>query len=454
MTTYNKVTLDGTTLMDISDTTAVAADVALGKYFYTAGGAKTAGTATIGNADYVRTVIAPLQTLTPTSNGTTYSAIVNSEPFEEDESYIITYNGDEYLYTCQVLWATNYVLGDQQHFFGTSADFTYPFGIIYESGGQTCEIATTNGNSVTVKIEKIELLNGGTTLMNKTITSNGTYSAENDNADGYSEVTVNVPSGQPSLQSKTATPTESQQTITADNGYDGLSSVLVGAVSSTYIGSGITRQAGSTITPSETAQTVSTSGKYMTGDIAVNAISSTYVGSGIDRRTSSNLTASGATVTAPAGYYASAASKAVASGSASTPATTVTANPSISVSSAGLITATASATKSVTPTVSAGYVSSGTAGTITVSGSNTQQLSTQAAQTITPTTTNQTIASGKYLTGAQTIKGDANLVASNILSGVSIFGVQGSVSFQTIYSGSAAPSSSTGINGDIYIQTS
>ena len=53
---------------------------------------------------------------------------------------------------------------------------------------------------------------------------------------------------------------------------------------------------------------------------------------------------------------------------------------------------------------------------------------TKGAQTYTPTTTNQTISSGRWLTGAQTIKGDANLVASNIKSGVSIFGVSGSYS--------------------------
>ncbi len=116
----------------------------------------------------------------------------------------------------------------------------------------------------------------------------------------------------------------------------------------------------------------------------------------------------------------------VASGSATTPATSITANPSISVnSSTGLITATVSGSQSVTPTVSAGYVSSGTSGTITVSGSNTSQLTTQSAQTITPTTTDQTIASGKYLTGTQTILGDANLLAENIKKDVVIFGITG-----------------------------
>lgn len=52
---------------------------------------------------------------------------------------------------------------------------------------------------------------------------------------------------------------------------------------------------------------------------------------------------------------------------------------------------------------------------------------TKGAQTYNPTTTDQTISSGRWLTGAQTIKGDANLVASNIKSGVSIFGVSGSI---------------------------
>ena len=50
---------------------------------------------------------------------------------------------------------------------------------------------------------------------------------------------------------------------------------------------------------------------------------------------------------------------------------------------------------------------------------------TKAAQTYTPGTSDQAIAAGQWLTGAQTIKGDANLVASNIKEGVTIFGKTG-----------------------------
>lgn len=85
--------------------------------------------------------------------------------------------------------------------------------------------------------------------------------------------------------------------------------------------------------------------------------------------------------------------------------------PSISVSSGGVITATSTLSNS-------GYMASGTK-------SNTKSLTTKQAQTYTPTTYNQTISSGQYLTGTQTIQGDSNLVASNIKSGVSIFGVTG-----------------------------
>lgn len=51
------------------------------------------------------------------------------------------------------------------------------------------------------------------TLTIKSITTNGTYDAEDDNADGYSSVTVNVPSGGSSSQTATGTVAGSGTTI-------------------------------------------------------------------------------------------------------------------------------------------------------------------------------------------------------------------------------------------------
>jgi len=149
--------------------------------------------------------------------------------------------------------------------------------------------------------------------------------------------------GTPTLQDKSIdNPGETATTVNADAGYDGLQSVTVGA------------------------------------------ISSSFVGSNIARKSSVDLTVSGSTVTAPAGYYASNATKTISAGSATTPAKTISVTPTISVSSAGVISVSVSGSSSVTPTVSAGYISAGTAGTISVSGSSSQSLTTQAAATITP----------------------------------------------------------------------
>lgn len=87
------------------------------------------------------------------------------------------------------------------------------------------------------------------------------------------------------------------------------------------------------------------------------------------------------------------------------------ATPMIEVSAGGLITAKTEQEK--------GYVPGGTK-------SATQQLTTQGAKTVTPTTTEQiAVASGRYTTGDVVVAGDANLVPENIAEGVSIFGVQG-----------------------------
>lgn len=67
-----------------------------------------------------------------------------------------------------------------------------------------------------------------------------------------------------SLQSKTVSPSESAQTIKADNGYDGLSQVTVNAVSRTYVGSGVTKKSAATYTPKTSDQSIAAS-QYLSG---------------------------------------------------------------------------------------------------------------------------------------------------------------------------------------------
>ena len=486
------------------------------------------------------------------------------------------------------------------------------------------------------------------------ITSNGS----NIDVAHYATANVSVSGSAPSLQSKskTYTPTTSKQeeTISADNGYDGLSSVAITVnampsgsattpatsitanpsisvsssglitatasatksvtptVSAGYVSSGtagtitvsgsntsqLTTLGATTYNTSSSDQTI-TSGKYITGTqtikavttsgltaaniksgttvkvgdandddriasvsgtfTAANTISSGQTAAGasqllsgysafidgseikgnIATKTSSDLTASAQTVTVPAGYYASQATKsvstltlptsasssatsgyaskatidrstsdqyinigtgyntaggyykisAVANGSATAPSTISGTSASVST---GTNTLTLSKTVSVTPSVTAGYISSGTAGNANVS--LTASVTTLGATTYNTSSSNQTIASGTYLTGAQTIRAvttsnisaanikagvtinvgdsadadriagvtgtftsDATAAAGDIVSGKSAYvngsKVDGSLTFQTIYTGTSNPSSGTGSNGDIYIKT-
>ena len=297
-----------------------------------------------------------------------------------------------------------------------------------------------------------------------------------------------------SLQSKEATPTTSAQTITADTGYTGLAQVKVNPIPSEYIipsGTSSITQNGTfniaqyasvsvsvsgsapvieslSVTPTESSQTFTASGGtdgY--SPVTVGAISNTYVGTSVPRRTS--LTTNAATVTASAGYYSSAVSATISSGSAFTPATTITVFPGISVDASGLITATAASAANIVPTVNAGYITAGSPGTVTISGSRTSQLTVQAATTITPTKSVQTaVASGRYTTGIVSVAAipaayqdvtGVTASAAGVLSGTAFVTSSGTLTNGTLviqhyYTGSSAPSSSLGVNGDIYLQTS
>ena len=311
------------------------------------------------------------------------------------------------------------------------------------------------------------------------VTSNGTKDVTS-----YASINVNIPTGSTiNNQDKSATPSESSQIITPDDGYTGLGSVTVGAISKTYVGSSVTRQAAKTVTPTTSSQTAVASGVYTTGAITVAAIPSSYIvpsgnkeitanGTNIDVKSYATVSVavptggggttinnqdktvtpstSQQTITADSGYTGLGTVTVNAMPSGTTTAPTSISGTSATVST-GTNTLTLTKTISVTPRVTtAGYVSAGTAGNASVT--LTASVTTKAAATITPGTTNQTIAAGTYLTGTQTIAGDADLKGSNILSTANIFGVQGTVELTTVYVSTSAPGSSTGSNGDIYIQ--
>lgn len=168
---------------------------------------------------------------------------------------------------------------------------------------------------------------------------------------------------EPVLQNKTVTPSTSTQEVRPDTGYDGLSQVTVNAMT--------------TATQATPSITVSTSGLITASATQTEG----YVTGGTKSATKQLTTQAAKTITP-----STSSQTAVAKNVYTTGAVTVAAIPST-------------------------YV---------------KPTTTKSATTYTPSTSNQTIAAGTYCSGTQTIKGDSNLVAGNIKSGVSIFGVAGS----------------------------
>ena len=333
------------------------------------------------------------------------------------------------------------------------------------SGSAITVVDTLDANGGTIRTITAVSLEGDTVAADKLLSG---YTAHNSLGEAITG--TYVPSSTNTQSNKTVSPTESQQVVTPDTGYDNLAQVTVNAISSTYVGTGIARKSSTDLTASGATVTVP-AGYYE--DQATKSVStmtlptsaSASATSGYSSKATISRSTSDQYINIPPGYNSAGGYykvNAVANGS-------VTAPSSISGSSAtistGSNTITLTKTVSVTPNVTAtGYISSGTAGNSSVS--LTASVTTKSAATITPTKSTQTIASGTYLTGTQTIAAipaayqdvtGVTAAAGDVVSGKTIVDstgatVNGSLVINKYYTGSSTPSASLGNNGDLYLK--
>ena len=124
--------------------------------------------------------------------------------------------------------------------------------------------STANLDECAAAVEKIE--NRG--AITASVQEGDTYTIPAGYHNGSGTVSGVAGGGNYSLQSKTVTPTKSQQPITPDNGYYGLSDVVVGAIPEAYQDvSSVTAAAGDVLA---TKVFVTSAGKVTTGTMANN----------------------------------------------------------------------------------------------------------------------------------------------------------------------------------------
>lgn len=286
---------------DVTDTTASAADVASGKYFYTSAGVRTQGTSSggggggvqIGKTTKTLSSAASSIQFTGLSGNPTSFVVTSAEDIATNTSGVtaVVFDGTSLhgqTMTTQVTADTGFTKSYSNGTLtitATTASFqAVEYKLVYTYGGSASDIETADvqvgsgATSITFPVtgrpaywscifksdfstssgyqRVIEVVNDGSSTYglamdssahaasswtatysggNLTISSQSTNVGGYFHQPGYYQLTYYVDSSAPQYQSKTVTPTTSQQIVTPDSGYDALEQVTVNRIPSEYI---------------------------------------------------------------------------------------------------------------------------------------------------------------------------------------------------------------------------
>lgn len=192
------------------------------------------------------------QDITIVSDNPNYFVVNNyTVPIQADETYRVTWGTGGTSYICETFHDTTgtaydgYLFGNAGVVGGT--DSGEPFLIYRDRATRLVGVANQPAGTIHIIIER-QVSSGGSTLVPKTITANGTYDPADDDADGYSSVTVALSAGTEGTPTATKG-SVSNHTMSVTPSVTNVGGVISGG---THTGTSVTVSASELVSGSET----------------------------------------------------------------------------------------------------------------------------------------------------------------------------------------------------------